>query len=76
MTKEFRSRQVLRYGTAVNGDERLVRTFAQLMDAMSHIFFPGSAGSINQYRHLCGSYQSYVVVYKGGKTKRVNMWSV
>lgn len=66
MSEELGCSQVLGNGTAVNGNERFVSPFAELMDAVGNIFFSCSAGSVNQDRHLGRSNQIDVIVKLAG----------
>ena len=66
MSEEFGCRQVFGDGTAVDGDERLVGPFAQLVDAVSDIFLARATGSVDEYRHGGRCYQTHVTVELAG----------
>ena len=62
MAEELGGCQFLGDGTAVDGDERILGTFAQLVDAVSHILLARAAGTVNEHRHVGGRHQFHVVV--------------
>ena len=50
--EELRSGQFFGNRTAIDGYKRLVGTLAELVDAVSYVFFARSAGTIDEYRHI------------------------
>ena len=62
MTEELRSRQFFRDGAAVYSDKRLIASFAKLVNAVRHIFFSGSAETVDEYGHIGRGYQANVIV--------------
>ena len=60
--EEFRCGKFFRNRAAINSDESLTGTLAELMDAVSHIFFSRSAGAIDEYRHGGGRNQLHIII--------------
>ena len=66
MPEKFRRGQVFRDRSAVNSNKRGFLTVALFVNTAGNILFPRTARTGNQYRHICRSNQTYMLVELAG----------